>query len=88
MVHKDRLGYLHRPKAADFVLASDPDKFFTEPHYNGYPAVLVRLAAVTPKELEAVITAAWRAQAPKALVAEYDARPPRRSPGTRARARR
>ncbi|HEY3201547.1 MAG TPA: hypothetical protein VGK55_13465, partial [Actinomycetes bacterium] len=25
------------------LLASDPDKFFTEPHYNGFPAVLVRL---------------------------------------------
>ena len=22
------------------LVASDPEKFFTEPHYNGYPAVL------------------------------------------------
>ena len=27
MVHKDRLGYLHRPKAAEFVLVSDPDTY-------------------------------------------------------------
>jgi len=25
VVHKDRLGYLHRPKAAEFVLTSDPE---------------------------------------------------------------
>src|SRR5262247_2810863 len=28
------------------LLAGDPEIFFTEPHYNGYPAVLVRLAAI------------------------------------------
>lgn len=54
------------------LIASDPGKFFTEPHYNGYPAVLVRLAAVEPDELEELITDAWRCQAPPALVAEFD----------------
>jgi hypothetical protein len=48
-----------------FLLASDPAKFFTEPHYNGYPAVLVRLSAVTARELEPIITEAWRCLAPK-----------------------
>src|SRR3954454_10579087 len=28
------------------LLASDPDAFFTEPHYNGFPAVLVRLPVI------------------------------------------
>ena len=28
------------------LIAADPGKFFTEPHYNGYPAVLVRLDAI------------------------------------------
>jgi hypothetical protein len=50
------------------LLASDPDKFFTEPHYNGFPAVLVRLAAVDEDELRELLTDAWRCQAPKALV--------------------
>ncbi len=45
------------------LLSVDPDKFFTEPHYNGYPAVLVRLPAVTVAELRQVIGAAWRCQA-------------------------
>ncbi len=51
----------------DFLLASDPNKFFTEPHYDGFPAVLVRLPAVTARELRPLITEAWRCQAPKDL---------------------
>lgn len=42
------------------LLGADPDKFFTEPHYDGYPAVLVRLRAIGKRELEALITEAWR----------------------------
>jgi len=30
----------------DELIAADPEKFFTEPHYNGFPAVLVRLPAI------------------------------------------
>jgi hypothetical protein len=52
------------------LIASDPDKFFTEPHYNGYPAILVRLAAIDLDELEELIKDAWRIQAPKALVSD------------------
>jgi hypothetical protein len=52
----------------DTLLASDNRKFFTEPHYNGYPAVLVRLGAVDVGELNELITDAWRCQAPPALV--------------------
>jgi hypothetical protein len=51
----------------DFLLAADPAKFFTEPHYNGFPAVLVRLPAVTARELRPLITEGWRCQAPKGL---------------------
>ena len=50
------------------LLASDPDKFFTEPHYNGFPAVLVRLPAIGEDELRELITVAWRSQAPRQLV--------------------
>jgi hypothetical protein len=56
------------------LLASDEEKFFTEPHYNGFPAVLVRLAAVDVDELEELITDAWRCQAPRALVKEFEQR--------------
>lgn len=51
----------------DFLLALNPTKFFTEPHYNGYPAVLVRLPAITARELRPIIEEAWRCQAPKEL---------------------
>jgi hypothetical protein len=55
------------------LLAADPDKFFTEPHYNGFPAVLVRLSAVSDSELRLLLFEAWRCQAPRPLVAAYDA---------------
>jgi hypothetical protein len=54
------------------LLAADEEKFFTEPHYNGFPAILVKLAAVEPDELRELIVDAWRCQAPRALVKEYD----------------
>jgi hypothetical protein len=58
----------------EILLASDDGtKLFTEPHYNGFPAVLVRLAAIEPDELEELIVDAWRSQAPASLVTEYDA---------------
>lgn len=56
------------------LLASDEAKFFTEPHYKGFPAVLVRLPAVDVDELEELITDAWRSQAPRSLVRDFDQR--------------
>jgi hypothetical protein len=56
----------------DALLGMDPTKFFTEPHYNGYPAVLVRLSAVDEDELEDLIVEAWRCQATRALVKQLD----------------
>ena len=49
------------------LLASDERKFFTEPHYNGFPAVLVRLSEIAVQELEELILDAWRCQAPREL---------------------
>ncbi len=59
----------------EMLLASDDgSKIFTEPHYNGYAAVLIRLEAIEVDELEELIIDAWRCQAPAALVEEFDAR--------------
>jgi hypothetical protein len=55
------------------MLSMDPAKFFTEPHYNGFPAVLVRLPAVNTDELAELVRLAWRCQAPKALVRSWRA---------------
>jgi hypothetical protein len=49
------------------LLSADQEKFFTEPHYNGFPAVLVRLPAIDVGELEELIIDAWRCQAPREL---------------------
>ena len=56
------------------LLAGDPDVCFTEPHYNGFPAVLVRLPAVRVAILRELVVGAWRCLAPKPLVAAYDAK--------------
>ena len=56
----------------ELILRSDETKFFTEPHYNGYPAVLIRLAEVDVAELEELLTNAWRYRAPRALREAYD----------------
>jgi hypothetical protein len=54
------------------LLRSDPEVFFTTPHYDGYPYVLVRLGKVKRKQLTELVEDAWRIRAPKRLVAQYD----------------
>jgi hypothetical protein len=56
----------------DLMIAAEPAKFFTEPHYNGFPAVLVRLSAVSAKELRELLTSAWRCQAPAELKKRHE----------------
>jgi hypothetical protein len=56
------------------LLALDPNVFFTEPHYDGYAAVLVRLPAIGPDLLEDILTDAWRVRAPRRVAKEFDAR--------------
>src|SRR3954468_18873475 len=55
------------------LLKGQPDIYFTTPHYDGYPAVLVRLESVDPETLAELIEDAWRVQAPKRVVAAHDA---------------
>ena len=56
----------------DMLLAARPGTLFTEPHYNGFPAILARLGAIDVDELEGLIRNAWRCQAPTALVRSFD----------------
>jgi len=55
----------------DVLLASDPGVFFTTPHFNGYPAVLVRLGKIAPRKLKDVILEAWLARASKRAVTAF-----------------
>ena len=50
------------------LLEAAPERFFEDDHYRGYPAVLVRLAAIDDDELAALLQTAWRLAAPKSLV--------------------
>jgi hypothetical protein len=54
------------------LLASDPNVFFTTPHYDGYPTVLVHLDAVELDELQEVIVDSWRVKAPPKVLAKYE----------------
>ena len=69
----------------DALLSAEPEKFFTEPHYNGYPAILVRLNKVTVADLKILLAEAWRCQAPKDLLEKFSDDPYR---GLKSRPRR
>ena len=55
----------------DALIADNPVAFFTTPHFNGYPAILVRLDDIEVADLDELITEAWLAKAPKRLANEY-----------------
>jgi len=57
--------------AKEALLADDPEVYFTTPHFDGYPAVLVRLERIGETELAEVLGEAWLAQAPKRLAKSY-----------------
>ncbi|MEH1101136.1 MmcQ/YjbR family DNA-binding protein [Micromonospora sp. CPCC 205561] len=56
------------------LLAGEPAVYFTVPHLDGYPAVLVRLDRIDPDELAELLAEAWQDRAPKRLAAAYRAR--------------
>jgi hypothetical protein len=53
------------------ALLAQGDAFFTVPHYDGYPAVLVRLALADEAELRELLVEAWMRRAPKRALAAY-----------------
>ncbi len=55
------------------LIASEPEKFFTTPHYDGYAIVLVRLDTIDAEEAAELVTESWRLRAPKALLRQWDA---------------
>ena len=69
------------PEPGSFALAAsldeietlketDPATFWQSPHYQGWPAVLVREAQADPERIEALIERGWAARASKAQRAE------------------
>ena len=57
--------------AKEALLADNPAAFFTTPHFDGYPAVLVQLDEISVDDLEEVIVEAWLCRAPKRLAQSY-----------------
>jgi len=57
--------------AKEALLADDSGVFFTTPHFDGYPAILVKLDAICAEDLEETIVEAWLARAPKRLAKAY-----------------
>jgi hypothetical protein len=68
----DILGVRVADEGVKFALIADqPELYFTTPHFDGYPAVLVKLGAIDERGLRELIIEAWLNQAPKRLVQEF-----------------
>jgi hypothetical protein len=57
--------------AKEALLADDPTVYFTTPHFDGYPAILVRLDRIGLEDLQELIVEAWLARASKRLAQSY-----------------
>jgi hypothetical protein len=57
--------------AKEALLADESGVFFTIPHFDGYPAVLVLLERIDLDELEELIVEAWLCRAPRRLARAY-----------------
>jgi hypothetical protein len=49
------------------LLAANPRSFFTIPHFDGYPAVLIRLTEISVDDLRDALLDGWLSQAPALL---------------------
>lgn len=49
----------------ELLMQVDPETYFMEPHYLGYPVVLVRLSRVREDSLQRLLEDAWRLLASK-----------------------
>lgn len=54
--------------AKDALIATQPEVFFTTPHYDGYAIVLIRMSKISQKQARAALEESWRLRAPKSLV--------------------
>lgn len=56
------------------VLSAHPGSFFTIPHFDGYPAVLIELGRASLDEVHEALVDGWLACAPAALAKQHAAR--------------
>src|SRR5262249_39343218 len=74
-IHEDGVSLVIRVDFGEreILMEIDPNTFYITDHYRAYPAMLVRIATVDPRELRRLFEQRWRAVAPKRLVKELDA---------------
>jgi hypothetical protein len=66
------LGARVEDEAVKFALVeSDPDVFFTTPHFDGWSAILVRLDRISRRRLDEVVADAFLAVAPRKLANDW-----------------
>jgi hypothetical protein len=61
-------------EAKELLLADPSSPYFTTPHFNGYPAILLRIAhlgRITRGELFELVADAWLTRAPKRVAATW-----------------
>ena len=57
--------------AKEALLADASGVYFTTPHFDGYPAILVELERISAADLEELIVEAWLVRAPARLAKSY-----------------
>jgi hypothetical protein len=67
VLHPEVLAIRCELPRKELLIEAAPDRFFDDDHYRGFPAVLVRLAAVDEGELAALLEGGWRLRASKRL---------------------
>jgi len=58
------------------LIAAQPGVYFTTSHFDGYPAVLVRLEELDETALTELAGEAWACRAPRRLLAQQEGGPP------------
>ena len=56
----------------EFLIETNPDIYYSPPHYANFKSVLVRLSKADPNEVYHLLERAWRFFAPKRVVAQWD----------------
>jgi hypothetical protein len=74
-LHEDGQSLVLRvlPVDRDLLLQAAPDLFYITEHYCNYPWLLLRMPAATTPILRERLAEAWRAAAPRRLLAAFDA---------------
>lgn len=63
--------WVDSPGTKEALLASGPDMFFTTPHYDGYPVVLIDMETIDVARGAEMIQGSWALRAPRSITAQW-----------------